>query len=292
VLLPCTWLFCTPTPQKFLAASSLLFLPTLSFLLLPCSTSPPLPWRPLPGFPCVVAGAPWPAPPPARPHRRLAMASKLPAPSLPWHDAPTPLSLSSAPPCELSALLGHGLLCSCAGVPVGALPWPERPLARAVSSPSPMAELLPMASLPSSASPRSTASSSERPHQPCHGATHRGSPVGRHCGLTGLLLAGELMLLMASFPACSLSPMTSSPRPLYPPPKQQSHSSPGFPLCRLHRPDLRSHNACCQTPPPSMLRLALACSTDRSSEPRPSLRFGLPCATTCSSSRHVCSNHD
>jgi hypothetical protein len=73
-----------------------------------------------------------------------------------------------------------------------------------------LAKLLPMASLPSNASRCSMASSSERPHQPCHGAARRGSPVGRHRGLAGLLLVGELMLLRAPFPACSLSPTTSS----------------------------------------------------------------------------------
>ena len=73
-----------------------------------------------------------------------------------------------------------------------------------------LAELLPMASLPSSASCCSTASGSERPHQPCHGAARRGSPLGCHRGLAGLLLVGELMLLKAPFPACSLSPTTSS----------------------------------------------------------------------------------
>jgi hypothetical protein len=68
------------------------------------------------------------------------------------------------------------------------------------------------------------------------------------------------------FPCLLAVPMTSSPRSLCPPPKQQAHSSPGFPPCRLHRTDLRSSDACCRTLPPSMLRLALACSTDRSSE--------------------------
>jgi hypothetical protein len=124
---------------------------------------------------------------------------------------------------------------------------------------------------PLRSTPLCSASSSERPHPPCHGAARRGSPAGRHRGLAGLLLAGELMLLMAPFPCLLAVPMTRNPRPLCPPPKQQAHSSPGFPLCRLHRTDLRSPDACCQTPSSSMLCLALACSTDRSSKPRPSL---------------------
>jgi hypothetical protein len=77
-------------------------------------------------------------------------------------------------------------------------------------------ELLSMASLPSSASPCSTASSSERPHQPCRGAARRGSPAGHHHFHARLLLAGEL-LCSWNFSLPSLCPQRPAARTSSPP---------------------------------------------------------------------------
>jgi hypothetical protein len=66
---------------------------------------------------------------------------------------------------------------------------------------------------------------------------HRPAQQATCCSSTVLRLASS-----SSF--TTLLPMTSSPHPLYPPPKRQAPSSPGFPLCRLHQPDLRSPNPC------------------------------------------------
>jgi hypothetical protein len=79
-------------------------------------------------------------------------------------------------------------------------------------------ELLSMASLPSSASPCSMASSSERPHQPCQGAARRGSPAGHHRGLAGLLLADELMCSW-HLSLTSLCPQRPAARTPSPPPR-------------------------------------------------------------------------
>jgi hypothetical protein len=46
--------------------------------------------------------------------------------------------------------------------------------------------------------------------------------------------SSTVLRLESSSSFATLLPMTSSPRPLYPPPKQQAPSSPRFPLCRLH----------------------------------------------------------
>jgi hypothetical protein len=153
----------------------------------------------------------------------------------------SPTAMASFPP---PFLLSHGrcsLLHSLPSAPSSSmdcssstlLSMAQAPFFRAAEAPPMAQDIPPASSLPVHgrqplllfallrSTPLCSTSSSERPHQPCPGAARRRSPAGRHHGLVGLLLAGELMLLMAPFPACSLSPMTSSPRPLCPPPKQQ-----------------------------------------------------------------------
>jgi hypothetical protein len=283
VLLPYPWLFCTPTPLILLAAT--FSFPVFSFTTSTANGYSSSSEQQAQGAQLLPSATMAPSSLALTPYRRAADTPFLPpwsprqaARSLissPWRSDLYPMSgfPSPWPWPDLCPLLASALPCSSL---LGQQPWPWRPK---------------LCSVPLCAAPRLY---SGQQQQPC------AHPSGKPATPLLFLLGTPAPLSTAQHPPLLLlsSPQNSSRRELAVAhgrapflPGRLAHC-PGRPEKFQQRAPSPTYAASCtlqqHAPSPRALsarRIAAASHALR-------LRFGLPCATTRSSSRHMCSNHD